>query len=655
MTSVTAAADRGGLSHFDTPPERSGAHPVRWHDESDRPADGSSRQVVEAFARYQRKAALSMTTASQGTPPAMDRSAREAYLSSGTIGADVREVVRQSWARSARAGVDPSSLQPVYGDDEADPKVLAAVDVVLARQLDRLGREPISIIFASPSGMILRQTCPDGSLSGFLRRVSLEPGTDFGEGRVGTNGIGTALQAEKPTLIMGAEHFADELTIFACAGAPVHHPVSRSIVGIIDLTCTAANGNTLLLSYAQTVAEQIELELLQTVGGKQLALLRDYLAACRHATGPIVALNSDLVMMNHHAQQSLSDSDRAVLLARTSDARGNAKPTVFVADLPSGTLARMDYRPTFSGAELAGGVFRVGLTATRKEGGERRVEPPRLPGLAGHSRSWMRTTSALRQALRADRWAVLEGEEGVGKFALIRAMHYAEMPDRHFRMIDAQTAAEDPEGWLTAVEEEFEGPPGTLVLRHLDLLPGRMIGPLSEILLQQAAHSRNAEGHWVVATIDQAADHPAVLAQLVPIFDVTIALEPLRHRGEDIGVLAPLMLAQIAQSEEITLSARAVNQLQRHPWPGNVTQLQKVLRAVLSYKRRGVVDVADLPAECLAVGRRTLTSIESIERDAIVRSLQSQGGNKSLAAIDLGMSRATIYRKIREYSITITG
>lgn len=586
------------------------------------------------------------------TPPE-SRGARDVYLGSGLVSAGVRELVGESWLRSSQAGVDASVLAPSHSETAADPKVLAAVDAVLARQIERLSGEQISIIFALPSGLILRQVCPDQSLSRRLGKVSLEPGFDYGEDAVGTNGIGTALRAEKPTLIVGSEHFADELTVFACAGSPVRHPVSRSLVGIVDLTCSAERGNNLLLAYARTVAEDIEMELLQTVGAKQLALLRDYLAACRHATGPIVALNSDVVMMNHHAQQSLTSPDRVALLARTSDLSSDELPSTLITDLPSGIVARMEYRPTFCGPELAGGIFRIGL----REGAgtiARAPEAPRLPGLAGTSPSWLRTVNDLRLALRSRHWAVLDGEHGVGKFALAQALHYAEGPERHFRMLDATTAAADPEGWLEVVESEFEGPPGTLVIRHLNLIPEALVGPLSELLIEESARSRAGEGHWVVATRDSEAsdDRGDVASRLVPTFDVTITLEPLRHRTDDVRAMAQVMLRQISRSPDVTLSPRALNQLQRHPWPGNAVQLHEVLRKVLASKRRGVVELTDLPSECLAVGRRTLTTLESLERDAIAQALRTHRGNKSLAAANLGMSRATIYRKIREYSIT---
>lgn len=59
----------------------------------------------------------------------------------------------------------------------------------------------------------------------------------------------------------------------------------------------------------------------------------------------------------------------------------------------------------------------------------------------------------------------------------------------------------------------------------------------------------------------------------------------------------------------------------------------------------------DLPARTRAVSRRSLSQLEALERDAIVHSLLANGGHKGRAAKSLGMSRATIYRKIHDYGI----
>jgi transcriptional regulator of acetoin/glycerol metabolism len=89
----------------------------------------------------------------------------------------------------------------------------------------------------------------------------------------------------------------------------------------------------------------------------------------------------------------------------------------------------------------------------------------------------------------------------------------------------------------------------------------------------------------------------------------------------------------------------------RLPWAGNVTHLRAVLAGVSRRRRSGVVEAEHLPAECHATTRRQLTKMESLERDAIVDALVDHAGDKAGASAALGMSRATIYRKIRDYGI----
>ena len=76
------------------------------------------------------------------------------------------------------------------------------------------------------------------------------------------------------------------------------------------------------------------------------------------------------------------------------------------------------------------------------------------------------------------------------------------------------------------------------------------------------------------------------------------------------------------------------------------------MRDVLRTTRAGAVELDDLPPQCRSTSRRSLTPLESLERDAIVQALADHAGNKTDAAGHLGMSRATIYRKIRDYGIT---
>jgi transcriptional regulator of acetoin/glycerol metabolism len=122
---------------------------------------------------------------------------------------------------------------------------------------------------------------------------------------------------------------------------------------------------------------------------------------------------------------------------------------------------------------------------------------------------------------------------------------------------------------------------------------------------------------------------------------------PLRKRHHD--VLRRLVNQGPAMP---VLSAAAVELARRHPWPGNQRQLEE-FRRWLGRQRRPVIDVADLPPHWSRdAARARLTAIQAAEADAIAAALREHGGNKAASAASLGISRSSLYRKMREYHLT---
>jgi transcriptional regulator of acetoin/glycerol metabolism len=155
---------------------------------------------------------------------------------------------------------------------------------------------------------------------------------------------------------------------------------------------------------------------------------------------------------------------------------------------------------------------------------------------------------------------------------------------------------------------------------------------------------------WVAVTLSQT-PVKADLAGLLQCFPGTVELPPLRHHIDDLHELVPFLLAKLNHHGRLACSPEAMQLLLRSSWPGNTEQLWQVLSRVVRHRRTGTISPGDLPAECWTVSRRLLSTLESMERDAIVRSLLDYDGNKVKTAESLGMSRATIYRKIHEYGI----
>ena len=582
---------------------------------------------------------------------------REDFLGSGVLRQPelVSDAIQASWLRSLHLRIDADHLDPAFVDqpNKETPLELSAAPVL--RQLaDELANEPVSIILTDANGLVLQRVCGDSSLTRALDSARLTPGFSYAEAHVGTNGIGTTLESRAPTMVNGVEHYTNDLGAFTCAGAPILHPITGTLMGVLDLTSLERNSSSLLLVVAKSTARRIQQQLLSLASARELALFTDYLSACKHGGGSVLALGDDLVMMNNQTQQRYDAADRTALLARSADAAGVTRPMTLLADLPSGLTARLDYRPAFADQTLAGGVFRIQPNSTPQRSAASMQTALPLPAVAGTSAIWQRACQIVVASHRRGEWLVLEGEAGVGKLTLLRGVHQLRNPSGHFRVLDAADAADaaDPETWLDTVAEELAADRGTLVLRRVQLLPPQVVHELSTMLLEGSGLDTAGDHLWVAMTMGVDSRNPNVDAQLLPHFPRTTEVPPLRHHMDDLRALVDHLLGRINRENTLTLSPAAMNQLMRLPWQGNVEQLRRVLVRVAQQRRTGVIDVDDLPAECRATSRRQLTHMEALERDAIGISLVTHRGSKDRAAEDLGMSRATIYRKIREYGIT---
>jgi sigma-54 dependent transcriptional regulator, acetoin dehydrogenase operon transcriptional activator AcoR len=130
-----------------------------------------------------------------------------------------------------------------------------------------------------------------------------------------------------------------------------------------------------------------------------------------------------------------------------------------------------------------------------------------------------------------------------------------------------------------------------------------------------------------------------------------VTVPPLRHRVDDVRDLVPALLERHGNPRRAGCTPEALQTLLRCKWPRNVAQLEEALRSALARRGSGPIRLEDLPADCHAVTRRVLTRWEWIERDAIVSALIEAEGNRARAAARLGISRATIYRKIGAFGI----
>jgi transcriptional regulator of acetoin/glycerol metabolism len=573
--------------------------------------------------------------------------ARERFLTAESVEPNqVRAAILASWWRSRQWNVAADHIKLDYvRDPDLDTPLTRSALPVLRNLREHLDGQPISIILTDQSGVVLTRLVADHDLERHLDAVQLSAGFSYAEASVGTNGIGTALEGGRPMHVFGHEHYAENLEDLGCAAVPIHHPISGKTVGAVDLTCWRRDAGPLLISLAKTTADQIRQALLFDGGVREFELLQEYLRACRHSAGIVFAFNHDMVMLNEYARQILDPGDQSVLLGRAAEALVDRHRGTVDVDLPTGVQARMYWRRVREDNPAAGGVVHVKLIESTGRQAAQAGAAGRLilPGLVGSGSLWLRSCLQVGAAYDDAQWLALSGEPGVGKLAAVRSVYQRRHPGGRLRVVD--TAEPD---WLSGVRGELVEDGVAVVIRHVDQLMPRQLDALATVL--RDARDGRADPPWVVVTLRQGFD-AGKFADLLRLFPSTVELPPLRHHIEDLAELVPFFLARLSQDDHLECTPAAVQLLMRSSWPGNVEQLWQVLRRVVQHRRTGSIQPEDLPPECRTVSRRLLSPLESMERDAIVQSLLDVSGNKVKAARALGMSRATIYRKIREYGI----
>ncbi|WP_034276461.1 sigma-54-dependent Fis family transcriptional regulator [Haloechinothrix halophila] len=575
--------------------------------------------------------------------------ARERFLSAENVhSGEVRDTILKSWHRSKSLRVAADHIQlPYVKDPEQDTPLTRSAAPILRRLQDQLNDLPVSVILTDPNGVVLDRRTDDANLERYLDRVQLAPGFSYAEEFVGTNGIGTALEGLQPATVFGHEHYAESLDTLGCAGVPIRHPTSGQVLGLLDLTCWRKEAGPLLLTLAKATAKDIEHELTTQVGQRELSLFTEYLRACRRGHGLVFALDNDLVVTNEHAREVLSPQDQDALLARAAEAMCHREHVTLTVNLPSGGQARMSVTPVASSAGPAGGVVRAKLTRNAELPNVNIEHRPMLPGIVGSGAMWVHACHEITNNHTAGEWLLVEGEPGVGKYAVVKAVHARSCPTEPYTVIDFAARDRDGDEWRQRVRQALSEGHGTLVLRHIDALPDEYRPGLGRELSAASAGATP----WVVATSSSGRER--IGHDVLRHFPSSVTVPPLRHHIDDLNELVPFLLLQLSKDTRLMCARTTIQLLMRSSWPGNITQLRHVLHKVMLHRRSGTVQPDDLPPECRSVSRRVLTPLESMERDAIVQALLDAEGNKTTAARALGVSRATIYRKIREYGIDV--
>ena len=315
-----------------------------------------------------------------------------------------------------------------------------------------------------------------------------------------------------------------------------------------------------------------------------------------------------------------------------------------------------------------------------------------LDGIIGTS-SGMQDVLRMISRLKDTRTPVLiSGESGTGKELVARAIHFrGMMAQTPFVAVDCgalvPTLMESEmfgyeKGAFTGAMKSKTGlfqaaNGGSIFLDEIGELPLEMQAKLLRVLQEKEVRPVGSnDRHTVDVRVIAATNRDLESAYRTGTFRkdlyfrlnvVTVHIPPLRERRADIPTLVHHFLSRYTPTKPLQVTAAAMKSLLQYDWPGNVRELENCIARAVTLGDQETIDVQDLPpairSEQPASSEMTshdaaslsTTALAEMERMTILRVFEQAHGDKALAGKMLGISRATLYRKLKRYNIALRG
>ena len=295
------------------------------------------------------------------------------------------------------------------------------------------------------------------------------------------------------------------------------------------------------------------------------------------------------------------------------------------------------------------------------------------------SREMRHVLDTVAQVAATDSTVLITGESGTGKELVARAL-YSESPRRTHRfvpincggiaegLLESELFGHRKGAFTSAITdkrglfEEADG--GVLFLDEIGEMPLNMQVRLlrflqgGEVRRMGETSTRRVNVRLVAAT-HRDLEHEVQAGRFREDFFyrinvVGIRIPPLRERTDDIPVLAGFFLRRHSVRLRRPMegfTAGALELLKAHPWPGNARELENAIERAVNLACGPVLSEADLPASVTLQAQTRARAVTAGERERLLSALEQSRWNQSRAASQLGMSRTTLWRKMREHHI----
>ncbi len=505
----------------------------------------------------------------------------EAFQARGAILDGVRPEIAASWQRCN--ALELTSEMPAVPLDES---ALRGFDhagqarqqfLTVGRGLaDELGAEladtSSAVIVCDDFGVLLyRAGSPE-----VLRRtgeVNLVPGGIWSEQEAGTSGVGLALELGGLAQVYAAEHYVGAFHGFCCTAAPVRHPVTREVLGVLGLATDTSVASSYASSLVARAAAEIQRQLEEQVFGRERELLEQYLRgrAGRQAPFLTVDRSGHTIIQNARMLQTASAEDVQLLLSFARHALQTETDAAEQLELSRGPC-QAEVHLVHAGAEVLGALVSL-ERPSRARPQPACAAPADWSPLVGRCPAMQQLFREATKVAKRRIGVAIWGEPGTGKLALALRLHQVGGDRGPLTVVHCARPTWRQE-WRRAVRAG-----GTVVLNRVHALdPGSQLGLADDLDEQAAAGTRC----WVISLLNAQARQP-VAELLFRLAAVSLTVPRLRDRGHDLR----LLIDDWCERREPPHAPRPVVRPEAHDalaaqaWPGNIRELHNVLDAAL--------------------------------------------------------------------------
>ena len=649
--------------------------------------------------------------------PATDVAAiRRAYgqfLSKGRVPRGiVPDFIERSWQRSAAFGVAYDRIREIGRADETDLRIVVSqygslinlATPVMENLHHQLTGSGSVVLLCSGEGLILH-SMGDPDFLPKAQHIALKPGVSWAENLKGTNAIGTAIIERRPIVVYAGHHYIRTNHFLACSAAPVLDPFGQ-VAGVLDITCDYRYHQRHTLALVQMSVRVIERQMFQHRFSRDVVFNvhpeQSYLGSPFDvqiafspdgeflAVTPATCGQLDLRPGGFRGRfEELFDAPFEHVLDRLL----SASPSIIQARLQhSGVPVFLQLaHPAVPRQVIPGAALDPSCSQEKQLSGESARPALTLEALGASDPALLVTIDKARRTLGRDIPILIEGETGTGKEWFARAIHNS--GPRAAREFVSLNCAAIPEALMAAELFGFEdgeitgtkrkgatgkiqrADGGTLFLDEIGELPPALQARLLSVLQDRTVMPFGGVPVGVDIAVIGATHHR--LADLVRAGEfredlyyrlngLTLQLPPLRLRKDIIELAKALDAKESGASRRVDISEQVLQLFVHHPWPGNVRQMHTVIRTAMAMVDDGeTVERRHLPEDFLAQLEQgtapsaayvsSIDSLEKIESYAIQETIRHNHGNISAAARQLGVSRTTLYRKLKQTGFLPSG